>query len=103
MSDIKCEDRINSRLKSELFDMKASLKDLKDYRKDILSITKNVIYDIKLSWGGPEDGFLVEVDPDYNNDIVSIEYYYKDWMDGAKRELRGDDFRLACTMFGPML
>lgn len=57
-----------------------------------ISVQKKVVYDIQCSWGGPSDGFLVEVD---ESEIVAITYYFKDWFDGARQELSGDDFDTA--------
>jgi len=57
-----------------------------------ISVQKKVIYDIQCSWGGPSDGFLVEVDED---EIVAITYYFKDWFDGARQALSGDAFDTA--------
>jgi len=57
-----------------------------------LFVQKKTVYDIQCSWGGPSDGFLVEVD---DEEIVSIKYYFKDWFDGAEVILSGSDFDLA--------
>ena len=33
-------------------------------------------------------------------EIESIEYYFQDWFDGAKRILAGDEFEEVAEMFG---
>ena len=57
-----------------------------------ISVQKKTVYDVQCSWGGPSDGFLVEVD---EGEIVGITYYFKDWYDGARLELSGDAFDTA--------
>ena len=57
-----------------------------------ISVQKKAVYDIQCSWGGPSDGFLVEVD---DEEIVAIKYYFKDWFDSAEMVLSGSDFDTA--------
>jgi predicted nucleic acid-binding Zn-ribbon protein len=57
--------------------------------EDVLAVDKRVVYDICLSTSGPEDGFEVEVD---DRAIARITYYFKDWFDGARRILSGEEF-----------
>ena len=53
--------------------------------EDALSVIKRyVVYDVLLSWGGPEDGFRIYWD---GEDWVGGEYYFKDWFDGATRPI----------------
>ena len=50
----------------------------------------------QLSWGGPSDEFRFW----YNgNRVYSIEYWFMDWFDGAKRQLTGEDFGLLEEIF----
>ncbi len=65
-----------------------------------ISVQKKTVYDIQCSWGGPSDGFLVEVDED---EIVGIIYYFKDWFDGARQVLSGDAFDTAQGYIGQMV
>ena len=57
-------------------------------------------HQVGLSWGGPADGFYVDVS---DEEIVGITYYFQDWFDGAKRRLRGDAFDLAARVLGPFV
>jgi hypothetical protein len=59
----------------------------------ILGASKHTVWDIQLSTGGPADGFEVEVND--GGSIDEIAYYFKDWFDGAKRWLHGDDLQAA--------
>jgi hypothetical protein len=59
----------------------------------ILGASKRTVWDIQLSTGGPADGFKVEVDNE--GSINEISYYFKDWFDGAKRRLFGDNEEVA--------
>jgi hypothetical protein len=45
----------------------------------------------QLSWGGPSDEFRIYLD--YERRPYKIEYWYMDWFDGAKKELRGEDLQ----------
>jgi hypothetical protein len=96
-----CEERIGDRLKGRLTEIKAAMEDdnkREEFEDSILGITKRTVYKIELSWGGPADGFLITVDAD-SHEIESIEYYFQDWFDGAKRELTGDEFEAVAEVF----
>lgn len=43
-----------------------------------LALSKQIVYTLELSWGGPADGFKVFVDPE-SKEIVDVIYYYTDW------------------------
>ena len=43
----------------------------------------------QFSWGGPSDELRAFVNPDHS--IHRLEYWFMDWMDGAKLELQPDD------------
>ena len=60
-----------------------------------LSISAKTVVTVQMSWGGPSDEFDVEVDED--GDIGSITYRFKDWFDGAKRELSGSRYDSAAA------
>ncbi len=84
-----------------LAEIKAAMEDdnkREELEEGILGITKRIVYKVELSWGGPADGFLITVDAD-SHEIESIEYYFQDWFDGAKRELTGDEFEVVAEMF----
>jgi len=49
-------------------------------------------YRYQISWGGPSDEFCF-----YQNGL--IEYCYKDWFDGATKELTGEDAALLRNIF----
>ena len=42
----------------------------------------------QFSWGGPSDELRAFVNPDHS--IHRVEYWFMDWMDGAKLELQPD-------------
>jgi hypothetical protein len=66
--------------------------------ESVLAISKEIVYKIEFSYGGPQDYFMVFVDPD-DNQINKIEYHFLDWFDGATRILRGEDFDTAEQVF----
>ena len=43
----------------------------------------------QFSWGGPSDELRAYINKD--NSIHRLEYWFMDWMDGAKLELQPDD------------
>ena len=43
----------------------------------------------QFSWGGPSDELRAFVNPDHS--IHRVEYWFMDWMDGAKLELQPDE------------
>ena len=72
---------------------------MSEYMENMLELTKKyIVVDVKMSWGGPEDGFTLYVDPeDYT--IERAEYYFRDWFDGATRRVEDSDLELVCQMF----
>jgi len=52
---------------------------------DNYSSYTHVIVQVQLSWGGPADGFIVEMDAEL--DIIRVCYYFQDWFDYAERFL----------------
>jgi hypothetical protein len=112
MTDPKCEDLIDARLEGRLEclliqdmtedEVRAAAedlgidtdgKDVHDLRSDLtdnevegmLSIEKKTLITVLLSFGGPSDGFDFTFDSD--GELDSCEYWYKDWFDGARREV----------------
>jgi hypothetical protein len=97
-----CEDRIANELRKELEFIREALDDeekRREYEESILAISKETVYKVERSWGGPADGFYIYVDPE-DHEILRIEYYFQDWFDGATRTLTGDDFKLVAEVFG---
>lgn len=96
-----CEERIDTELASRIEDMahivrreeRACLVGNEDKREVNFeewnnyprSVSKSTLITIQLSWGGPSDEFEVEINED--REIVAIRYRFKDWFDGAMREL----------------
>jgi len=88
-----CKERIDENLKHRLEEMREILE-IEDPDKAIdridgisLAYSDDQHYRAKnwlLSTGGPEDGFRFFEDG-------TIEYYFKDWFDGAVRELYGEE------------
>ena len=58
---------------------------------------KEPYFRYQLSWGGPSDEFRFYTGPDLIP--YKIEYVFLDWFDGAKRELKGEDFDLLFEIF----
>ncbi len=63
----------------------------------VLCVDKYTTYRIMYSTGGPADGFWITVDDE--GDIITIEYYFQDWFDGARRTLTGSDYANAKEFF----
>jgi len=104
--DLTCEERIDKKLRGRILEIEEVIKlyecsndghfiyddceyeDLIDWlNQRALSYEDDSHYRAKrleLSTGGPADGFLFFEDG-------TIEYYFQDWFDGAKRELYGRD------------
>jgi hypothetical protein len=53
--------------------------------QNVLSIEKKTLITVLLSFGGPSDGFDFTFDKD--GELDSCYYWYKDWFDGARREV----------------
>jgi hypothetical protein len=115
MTDPKCEDLIDARLEDRLECLKISdmtedearaaaedlgidtddkdvyelQSDLRDAEmEDVLSIEKKTLITVLLSFGGPSDGFDFVFDSD--GELDSCQYWYKDWFDGARRDVPMD-------------
>jgi hypothetical protein len=56
----------------------------------------------QLSWGGPSDEFRFFADPIGSSDPHRIEYWFMDWFDGAKLNIKGEDEKLLAAIFGEM-
>ncbi len=112
MTDPKCEDLIDARLEGRLeclriqdmyedearaaaedlgidtdgkdvYDLQSDLRDCE--MEAVLSIEKKTLITVLLSFGGPSDGFDFTFDSD--GELDSCYYWYKDWFDGARREV----------------
>jgi hypothetical protein len=81
-------------------------QEYEELNESILSLDTTVVIDLKLSWGGPEDGFKFCIDPDgqcQSGEITFIEYYFRDRFDGAEVMLEGDDFKAVEQMWGELV
>ena len=54
----------------------------------------------QLGWGGPSDEFRFFCDPQQK--VVKIQYWYLDWFDGAKINLKGADLEFMEAWFEDM-
>lgn len=73
---------------------------IEGYKEGILSIdVLHIVVRVQLSWGGPSDEFEVYFDPTEHT-VERIDYVFKDWFDGARRTLRGNDFEIVEEMLG---
>lgn len=96
-----CQDSIGEHLDSRLEDIKEALSNeeaRESFDNQILSIDKQTIFRVCLSWGGPADYFDVTVDTE-NREITKISYVFQDWFDGAERELKGKEFKVVEQIF----
>jgi hypothetical protein len=59
-----------------------------------LAVTKQTMFRIDLSTGGPADYLEVTCDTD-EPAIQTIRYHFADWFDHAERTLEGDEFKAA--------
>jgi len=96
-----CAERIDEQLEGRLKDIKEALKSDKkrqEFEEGILSCDKRISFKICLSYGGPADYFIINVDPE-DHQIMSIQYQFQDWFDGAEKYLEGDEFEAVAQMF----
>jgi hypothetical protein len=109
-----CEERIGSEFKDRLEQVTSAVAKLNneneqeydELNESILSLDATVVIDLKLSWGGPEDGFMFYIDPDgqcQSGEITGIEYYFRDWFDGATVNLEGKEFEAIEQMWGELV
>jgi len=107
MTRRKCEKRIDEALQDRIERFKKALDEFNKTGKikeddvvyesflewlseNCLAVSKDPHYraiKLELSYGGPQDYFLFF-------DDGTIEYYFLDWFDGAKRELIGEDYEV---------
>ena len=99
-----CEERIDGELEERVGELKHVMDQRCNPFKDIYGDSYNDVMDwldtwsigygddphyrakrLELSWGGPSDGFRFFEDG-------TIEYYFQDWFDGARRRLYGNDY-----------
>ena len=66
------------------------------YSEGILGISKREVHYILLSTGGPEDGIEITVQ---DGEISGAAYVFKDWFDGARRQITGADLERVEQMF----
>jgi hypothetical protein len=112
MTDPKCEELIDARLEGRLecltisdmtedearaaaedlgidtdgkdvYELQSDLRDAE--MEGVLSIEKKTLITVLLSLGGPSEGFDIVFDSD--GELDSCEYWYKDWFDGARRDV----------------
>ena len=57
----------------------------------VISVTEKRVVEILLSTGGPEDLFEIDIE---DNEIVGGRYRFKDWFDGAVREISAEQAEL---------
>jgi len=84
-----CEQRIDEELKDRIKDFKKIIQSkdpLEKINEYALALSKAVCYKLELSWGGPQDYFIFEYDPE-SRDLVHITYHFLDWFDGAERNI----------------
>jgi hypothetical protein len=63
-----------------------------------LEVSRETVYKVLLTTGGPADGFRLRVDCD--GYITGADYFFQDWNDGAVKPVMGDDLDKLREMFG---
>jgi len=107
-----CKERIQEHMKARLDDLATALDEEpgdEDYDRDdneverlresVLSIATAIRVDICLSWGGPEDGFVLFIDDE--GDAIEGYYYFKDWFDGAREYMNSSEIDMVEQVYGP--
>lgn len=97
-----CEERIDDNLAGRLADFAKIMDQADDGREDAyerwdelpLSIDTKLEVTVLLSWGGPQDEFVLSVNPE-DRSIGAIRYRFLDWFDGATRTLEGEQYETA--------
>lgn len=87
---MKCEEVIDEKLKERIKEFKEALKSedpIEWLNENTLGLSKTVIYRLDLSYGGPQDFIEFEYDEEAQQ-LIRITYYYLDWFDGAKRDIK---------------
>lgn len=64
--------------------------------ESVLSVDKETVYDVRLSTGGPADGFRFVY---RDGDLIRAEYYFKDWFDSASEPLDLADAETLANLF----
>ena len=97
----KTREEVYSSLKDELKTIKKLQKleepsENENYREP-LSIDFKIEAKILLSWGGPEDGYKIQFEPD--GSTVSGVYYQADWGEYQEVELTLDEAETVCDFY----
>lgn len=71
-------------------DLQSKLDDIPELYEFALGTSMNKQYKIQLSWGGPSDEIIVNADQ--HNNILSMEYRFLDWFDGASIPVHDDSY-----------
>lgn len=82
----KCREHFSERLKQ--FSDPAEAEEL---MASALALSKQVVYKLELSWGGPGDGFKIFVNAD-QSEVEDIVYYFADWFVYEERSLGQEEF-----------
>jgi hypothetical protein len=105
--NIPCKERIDKELKERIEEFKEGLKSedpIEWINESALALTKTWLYRLELSYGGPQDYFLFEYDPEAKQ-LVRITYHFLDWFDGAEREIKenSEEWKILEKVFWEML
>lgn len=79
------------------FERERDVETREDYEQGILEFSKETVYTVLLSTGGPADGFHLRVDDGY---ITGADYFFQDWFDGAVKLVTRGDLEKLRDMFG---
>lgn len=75
--EVRAKEYFSTRIE-ELKGASRSEEAREDLESRILAISKTLTVKIELSYGGPADGFIVEVEPE-TREIIRAKHYFVDW------------------------
>lgn len=81
-------EQVISSLKSRLYDIRAEMKK-EEPELDCLAIDVQKVANIRLSWGGPADGFKLTYSKE--NELLFGVYYKSDWFEYEEINLSEDE------------
>jgi len=98
-----CEERIDKGLKDRMKDVREIVgaeDPVEELNEKALALSKYEVYKLEFSWGGPQDYFEFEYDPE-SKTLVRITYHFLDWFDGAERTIKenSEEWKLLEELF----
>ena len=91
-----CEQRIDKQLERRLREIRENPEEAQE---TLLSVEKSLTFKLCLSWGGPADYFELDWCPE-SKAWIGARYLFKDWFDGASREMSVEVAEAIADLFG---